>query len=84
MYSHESALPIDKDSHADEFVPFPLHITATAFQEPSAELLLNISRSRRLIVLLSHAYLDQDWCTGNFRSDILTRADFVLYVLYRA
>uniref|UniRef100_A0A3Q3FUE7 Single immunoglobulin and toll-interleukin 1 receptor (TIR) domain n=1 Tax=Labrus bergylta TaxID=56723 RepID=A0A3Q3FUE7_9LABR len=30
--------------------------------EPSAELLMNISRSRRLIVLLSHAYLEQDWC----------------------
>lgn len=39
--------------------------------EPSAELLMNISRSRRLIVLLSHAYLEQDWCTNNFRSDKL-------------
>lgn len=35
--------------------------------EPSAELLMNISRSRRLIVLLSHAYLEQDWCSNNFR-----------------
>lgn len=35
--------------------------------EPAAELLMNISRSRRLIVLLSHAYLEQDWCTNNFR-----------------
>ena len=40
-----------------------------AFPEPSAELLMNMSRSRRLIVLLSHAYLDQDWCSNNFRSD---------------
>lgn len=32
---------------------------------------MNISRSRRLIVLLSHAYLEQDWCTNNFRSDKL-------------
>lgn len=36
--------------------------------EPSAELLMNMSRSRRLIVLLSHAYLEQDWCDNNFRS----------------
>lgn len=39
--------------------------------EPSAELLMNISRSRRLIVLLSHAYLEQDWCTNNFRQGLL-------------
>ncbi|XP_077372790.1 single Ig IL-1-related receptor [Festucalex cinctus] len=39
--------------------------------EPSAELLMNISRSRRLIVLLSHAYLEQDWCSNNFRKGLL-------------
>lgn len=39
--------------------------------EPSAELLMNVSRSRRLIVLLSHAYLEQDWCTNNFRQGLL-------------
>ncbi|XP_014867669.1 PREDICTED: single Ig IL-1-related receptor [Poecilia mexicana] len=39
--------------------------------EPSAELLMNISRSRRLIVLLSNAYLEQDWCTNNFRQGLL-------------
>nr|XP_046249749.1 single Ig IL-1-related receptor [Scatophagus argus] len=39
--------------------------------EPSAELLMNMSRSRRLIVLLSHAYLEQDWCTNNFRQGLL-------------
>ncbi|KAF7224261.1 single Ig IL-1-related receptor isoform X2 [Nothobranchius furzeri] len=39
--------------------------------EPSAELLVNMSRSRRLIVLLSHAYLQQDWCTMNFRQGLL-------------
>ncbi|XP_017261123.1 single Ig IL-1-related receptor [Kryptolebias marmoratus] len=38
---------------------------------PSAELLMNMSRSRRLIVLLSHAYLEQDWCTSNFRQGLL-------------
>ncbi|XP_073327513.1 single Ig IL-1-related receptor isoform X1 [Pagrus major] len=39
--------------------------------EPSAELLMNMSRSRRLIVLLSHAYLEQDWCSDNFRQGFL-------------
>ncbi|CAJ1056520.1 single Ig IL-1-related receptor [Xyrichtys novacula] len=38
--------------------------------EPSAELLMNMSRSRRLIVLLSHAYLEQDWCTNNFKQGL--------------
>ncbi|XP_068595575.1 single Ig IL-1-related receptor [Brachionichthys hirsutus] len=35
--------------------------------EPSAELLMNMSRSRRLIILLSYAYLEQDWCFNSFR-----------------
>ncbi|KAI3371236.1 hypothetical protein L3Q82_023855, partial [Scortum barcoo] len=39
--------------------------------EPSAELLMNMSRSRRLIVLLSYAYLEQDWCCSNFRQGLL-------------
>lgn len=39
--------------------------------EPSAELLTNISRSRRLILLLSYAYLEQDWCINNFRQGLL-------------
>ncbi|XP_071376301.1 single Ig IL-1-related receptor [Centroberyx affinis] len=39
--------------------------------EPSAELLMNVSRSRRLIVVLSHAYLEQDWCSNNFRQGLL-------------
>ncbi|XP_041652668.1 single Ig IL-1-related receptor [Cheilinus undulatus] len=38
--------------------------------EPSAELLMNMSRSRRLIVLLSFAYLEQDWCNNNFRQGL--------------
>lgn len=37
--------------------------------EPSAELLMNMSRSRRLIVLFSNAYLEQEWCYANFRWD---------------
>lgn len=39
--------------------------------EPSAELLMNMSRSRRLIMLLSYAYLEQDWCCNNFRQGLL-------------
>uniref|UniRef100_UPI0037E96208 single Ig IL-1-related receptor n=1 Tax=Semicossyphus pulcher TaxID=241346 RepID=UPI0037E96208 len=39
--------------------------------DPSAELLMNMSRSRRLILLLSHAYLEQDWCINNFRQGLL-------------
>lgn len=40
--------------------------------EPSAELLMNMSRSRRLIVLLSYAYLEQEWCCANFRCDFFS------------
>lgn len=28
---------------------------------------MNMSRSRRLILLLSYAYLEQEWCSSNFR-----------------
>uniref|UniRef100_A0A8C1Z9Q6 Single immunoglobulin and toll-interleukin 1 receptor (TIR) domain n=1 Tax=Cyprinus carpio TaxID=7962 RepID=A0A8C1Z9Q6_CYPCA len=38
--------------------------------EPSAELLMNISRCRRLIVVLSQSYLEQEWCTTNFRQGL--------------
>lgn len=39
--------------------------------EPSAELLVGLSRSRRLIIVLSHAYLQQEWCCNNFRPGLL-------------
>lgn len=35
--------------------------------EPSADLIMNVSRCRRLIVVLSVAYLEQDWCNSSFR-----------------
>ncbi|XP_056596552.1 single Ig IL-1-related receptor [Triplophysa dalaica] len=38
--------------------------------EPSAELLMNISRCRRLIVVMSQSYLQQEWCTTNFRQGL--------------
>ncbi|XP_040184383.1 single Ig IL-1-related receptor [Rana temporaria] len=39
--------------------------------EPSAELLMNVSRCRRLIVILSLAYLEQEWCQNSFRNGLL-------------
>lgn len=39
--------------------------------EPSAELIMNMSRSRRLIILLSFAYLEQEWCNVNFKQGFL-------------
>ncbi|NXC32721.1 SIGIR protein, partial [Campylorhamphus procurvoides] len=38
--------------------------------EPSADLIMNISRCRRLIVVLSVAYLEQDWCNRSFREGL--------------
>ncbi|XP_062973129.1 single Ig IL-1-related receptor isoform X2 [Elgaria multicarinata webbii] len=38
--------------------------------EPSADLIMNVSRCRRLIVVLSNAYLEQDWCSSNFREGL--------------
>ncbi|XP_053576485.1 single Ig IL-1-related receptor [Bombina bombina] len=39
--------------------------------EPSAELLMNVSRCRRLIVILSLGYLQQEWCQNNFREGLV-------------
>ncbi|XP_051740176.1 single Ig IL-1-related receptor [Ctenopharyngodon idella] len=38
--------------------------------EPSAELLMSISHCRRLVVVLSQSYLEQEWCTSNFRQGL--------------
>ncbi|XP_064921786.1 single Ig IL-1-related receptor isoform X1 [Columba livia] len=38
--------------------------------EPSADLIMNVSRCRRLIVVLSVAYLQQDWCNSSFREGL--------------
>ncbi|KFP52269.1 Single Ig IL-1-related receptor, partial [Cathartes aura] len=38
--------------------------------EPSADLIMNVSRCRRLIVVLSIAYLEQDWCNSGFREGL--------------
>ncbi|XP_038620521.1 single Ig IL-1-related receptor [Tachyglossus aculeatus] len=38
--------------------------------EPSADLIMNVSRCRRLIVVLSDAYLEQDWCNTNFKEGL--------------
>uniref|UniRef100_A0A8C3MXD9 Uncharacterized protein n=1 Tax=Geospiza parvula TaxID=87175 RepID=A0A8C3MXD9_GEOPR len=38
--------------------------------EPSADLIMNVSRCRRLIVVLSVAYLEQEWCNSSFREGL--------------
>ncbi|KAM6159436.1 single Ig IL-1-related receptor [Rhynchocyon petersi] len=38
--------------------------------EPSADLLVNLSRCRRLIVVLSDAFLGQAWCGHSFREGL--------------
>ncbi|XP_042321566.1 single Ig IL-1-related receptor isoform X1 [Sceloporus undulatus] len=38
--------------------------------EPSADLIMNVSRCRRLIVVLSNAYLEHEWCNNNFREGL--------------
>ncbi|XP_076863650.1 single Ig IL-1-related receptor [Brachyhypopomus gauderio] len=38
--------------------------------EPSAELLMNVSRCRRLVVVLTQSYLEQEWCITNFRQGL--------------
>lgn len=44
-----------------------MYVSPFLHPEPSAELLMNMSRSRRLILLLSYAYLEQEWCCASFR-----------------
>lgn len=38
--------------------------------EPSADLLVNLSRCRRLIVVLSDAFLGRPWCSHSFREGL--------------
>ncbi|EDL17990.1 single immunoglobulin and toll-interleukin 1 receptor (TIR) domain, isoform CRA_b [Mus musculus] len=38
--------------------------------EPSADLLVNLSRCRRLIVVLSDAFLSRPWCSQSFREGL--------------
>lgn len=38
--------------------------------EPSADLLVNLSRCRRLVVVLSDAFLGQAWCRHSFREGL--------------
>ncbi|RXM34537.1 Single Ig IL-1-related receptor [Acipenser ruthenus] len=56
--------------HLENRYSYKLHLNDTDIlpaSEPSAELLMNVSRCRRLIVVLSKSYLEQDWCANNFR-----------------
>uniref|UniRef100_A0A667ZSR5 Single immunoglobulin and toll-interleukin 1 receptor (TIR) domain n=1 Tax=Myripristis murdjan TaxID=586833 RepID=A0A667ZSR5_9TELE len=64
--------------HLENKNKYKLHLNDNEIlpgSEPSAELLMNVSRSRRLIVILSHAYLEQDWCSNNFRQGFLHLLD---------
>ncbi|XP_075995692.1 single Ig IL-1-related receptor [Genypterus blacodes] len=59
--------------HLENKSGYKLHLNENDIlpgSEPSAELLMNMSRSRRLIVVLSFAYLEQDWCCDNFRQGL--------------
>ncbi|KAL2093843.1 hypothetical protein ACEWY4_011155 [Coilia grayii] len=55
--------------------------------EPSAELVMNVSRCRRLIVVLSHSYLELDWCSNNFRQGLwhlLELSQRPIFILFQA
>ncbi|XP_075043976.1 single Ig IL-1-related receptor [Mixophyes fleayi] len=74
--------------HLENRYNYKLHLDETSIlpnTEPSAELLMNVSRSRRLIVVLSLAYLEQDWCQNSFRDglfrllEISHRPIFILF-----
>uniref|UniRef100_H3BAK3 Single Ig and TIR domain containing n=1 Tax=Latimeria chalumnae TaxID=7897 RepID=H3BAK3_LATCH len=59
--------------HLENKYSYKLHLDDSEILpnlEPSAELIMNVSRCRRLIVILSKAYLEQDWCTNNFREGL--------------
>ncbi|KAM9301710.1 single Ig IL-1-related receptor [Gastrophryne carolinensis] len=60
-------------AHLENRYGYKLHLDERSLlpnTEPSAELLMNVSRSRRLIVVLSLAYLDQEWCQTSFRDGL--------------
>ncbi|XP_041964924.1 single Ig IL-1-related receptor [Alosa sapidissima] len=55
--------------------------------EPSAELVMSVSRSRRLIVVLSQSYLQQEWCTSNFRQGmwhLLELSQRPIFIMFQA
>ncbi|OCT81841.1 hypothetical protein XELAEV_18024348mg [Xenopus laevis] len=59
--------------HLENRYGYKLHLDERSLMpntEPSAELLMNVSRCRRLIVVLSLAYLQQDWCQNSFREGL--------------
>ena len=42
-----------------------VHLPSAA--EPSDDLLMNVSRCRRLVIVLTGAYLEHEWCTDSFQ-----------------
>ncbi|XP_062918181.1 single Ig IL-1-related receptor [Mobula hypostoma] len=64
--------------HLENRYGYKLHLDDSDIlpgSEPSAELIMNISRCRRLIVVLSKVYLEQDWCKLNFREALWNLLD---------
>ncbi|KAM8939197.1 single Ig IL-1-related receptor [Pelodytes ibericus] len=60
--------------HLENKYGYKLHLDERSLlpnTEPSAELLMNVSRCRRLVVVLSLAYLQQEWCQTNFREGLV-------------
>ncbi|XP_053305316.1 single Ig IL-1-related receptor [Spea bombifrons] len=60
--------------HLENKYGYKLHLDERSLlpnTEPSAELLMNVSRCRRLIVVLSLVYLQQDWCQTSFREGLV-------------
>ncbi|KAM4721131.1 single Ig IL-1-related receptor [Rhinophrynus dorsalis] len=59
--------------HLENRYGYRLHLDERSLlpnTEPSAELLMNVSRCRRLIVVLSYGYLQQEWCQNSFREGL--------------
>ncbi|NXF25663.1 SIGIR protein, partial [Rhodinocichla rosea] len=60
---HQAGLGRGWHRHLEALIPF-------LPTEPSADLIMNVSRCRRLIVVLSVAYLEQEWCNSSFREGL--------------
>uniref|UniRef100_A0A8C4R853 Single immunoglobulin and toll-interleukin 1 receptor (TIR) domain n=1 Tax=Eptatretus burgeri TaxID=7764 RepID=A0A8C4R853_EPTBU len=45
--------------------------------EPSDDLLMNVSRCRRLVIVLTGAYLEHEWCTDSFQEGLQKLCELV-------
>lgn len=74
LLPHAGSAPPPPTGPAPSQAPPPSHagppltrVPSPGFAEPSADLLVNLSRCRRLIVVLSDAFLGRAWCSHSFR-----------------